>query len=198
MAISAYVVFVSAVYLIVDTTTCLSLAFVPYIGLIVWAVDYVLLVALMQRAGFFKNGKGGGVGTYFVAGLAYGVFVGIGFLLLVLPGLYLMLRWLPFFPDALHTGEIGEAFKHSWANTLDHQYTLALAVLGPLVLIGTGDLLLLAAPHLDLTNSLMAWSILDVAFALGSAWLTVLQIAVFGLFTYSTSGAASDLHPTPA
>ena len=151
------------------------------LNFVVWAAGYVLMVALMQRAGYLERGKPGGPGTYFVLGLAYGTAVLIGFALLIVPGLYLMMRWLVAYPVAVTSGGIVGALKRSWRMTAHHQKAICLAMLGPIGLYGVAlGLPLLVLFDADLTAAPIL-AIANLAFALGWAWLTILEIAAFGV-----------------
>ena len=171
-----------AAYTVLDQTHAGDQAY-ALLNLVLWAAGYVLLVGLMQRAGYLARGKAGGPGTYLIIGLAYGVAVLIGFVLLVVPGLYLVMRWLAAYPHAVTSGDILASLKRSWTMTARHQPELSLALLGPVglycIVVG---LPLLVAIDRDLAAEPLSL-IANLAFAFAFAWLTILEIAAFGVLT---------------
>ncbi len=118
-----------------------------------WGFGYLLFVALMQKGGHLTEGKQTGIGTYFAVGIAVGIPVVLALIVLILPGLYLLMRWLPAYARALLTLDgVGNSMRWSWNQTEPFQRQLSVAMIGP---------------------------VLCYVASLGIAWLTILGIATF-------------------
>jgi hypothetical protein len=81
----------------------------------------------LARLSIWRTG-GAGIGGLFLLGIPLNLGVGIGLLLLVLPGLYLSARWRLALPG-LVAGDltIGEALRASWDRTAPHWRPLMIA-----------------------------------------------------------------------
>lgn len=155
-------------------------------GFVVWAAGYFLLLRLMEKAGYLDGGKKSGLGTYFVLGIAVLLGVLVGFVALIVPGIYLSLRWLPAYADALRSGgSAGAALRRSWRMTEGAWMPLALAAIYPGVLFFVGIGLGGAAafePSLLTTGIVVTY---NVALSMSVAWFTVLGIASLGVLSES-------------
>lgn len=113
-------------------------------SLVSFILGYGLFVVFWKRENLpFAGWSALTVVVYLVASLLGGVAIGIGFLLLIVPGLLLMARWslMPSFIVGRGMG-MGEAFSESWAATREKQWTLVgfYAVLIVAVVIVLGGL----------------------------------------------------------
>ena len=187
----AYVIATSALYGYLDVYSMYDSGLYVLANLINWALGYLLLVSLMQRAGYFQAGKGSGVGTYFVLGILLVPAVLLGVVLLVIPGLYLLLRWLPAYADALvNGGSAMSALRRSWRSTKGSTLPLARAALAPIAcfVISLGIVLMSELEPTGLRNAMVVSA--DIAVAIGIAWFTTLGIATFGVL--GTDNPAAD------
>lgn len=95
---------------------------------------YFLTVWLIKRGGLAPTGLMGGLGTYFLLSLLSGFAILIGCLLLLIPGIVLMVRWLPLYGYALAEGpESTDAMSVSWETTRSHFWPLFVAIILPLL-----------------------------------------------------------------
>lgn len=130
---AAAIVYVVAITAISSITDLLSET-APGIGVISGiaqlAGGYLLLLALVRGAGVRREGEGGGFGAYFVVGILGGLGMLLGFLLLVVPGIVLMVRWLA--ADSMVLSEdkrASEALSASWDMTRDQFWPLLAVML---------------------------------------------------------------------
>ncbi len=97
---------------------------------------YFLTIGLLAKGGLLANGLKGTFGTYFLVSLVSGIAVLVGLVLLVIPGVILLVRWLPAYgialgEDASATGALGK----SWETTRGVFWTLFLAMVFPILII---------------------------------------------------------------
>jgi hypothetical protein len=102
-----------------------------------------------------------GLGTLLLWGLA----VGAGFLLLVAPGVFLVVAWVPIVPVLLAEGKQGpDALKRAWTLTQGHRWPIFLVLLLAFVAVVAASLLrflpivgdLLAGVGIGLVNGVLA------------------------------------------
>lgn len=183
-----------AIYLVINTVPYIYLDLYAYdedrqyglLGLVSWALGYVLFVGLMQRGGLLFAGKQTGIGTYFALCIAIGIPVVLALFVLILPGLYLLMRWSPAYSRALVTTEgIGNAMRWSWEMTEPLQKPLALAMIAPVSAYAVS--MAMMVPYEFYSDSL-GWTgfvtitvIANVALSVGVAWITIFGIASYGL-----------------
>jgi hypothetical protein len=88
-------------------------------GLIAIFAQFMVTSRLLRRAGLMRaEGQAGRGAAFFVALLLTGVGIAIGFLLLVLPGIYLWARWSLVAPLVIGEGAgMSDAISESWART---------------------------------------------------------------------------------
>lgn len=97
------------------------------------AAGYWLTIRLMEKGGLLPGGKDRGFGSYFGLGLLSGLGIMIGLLLLVIPGVILLVRWLPAY--GFMYGErlsATQALERSWQATRPHFPALLVAALLPI------------------------------------------------------------------
>lgn len=151
------------------------------VGLLLWALEYLLLVIIMEKCGYFSNGKKSGVGTYVVLGMAKGIFIGLALVVLIVPGLYLMMRWLPAYARALTTDDwVGTSLRWSWDATENFQKPLAIGLIGPVACLAIGLLLTVFYFPDDWALDAAVLLVSNIMMSLGLVWLTVLGVACFG------------------
>jgi hypothetical protein len=88
-------------------------------GVIAVFAQFMVTSRLLRRAGLMRaEGQAGRGASFFVALLLTGVGIAIGFLLLVLPGIYLWARWSLVAPLVIGEGAgVSDAISESWART---------------------------------------------------------------------------------
>ena len=63
-------------------------------------LGYLLVKGMLQSEGVTNGQIDGGFGSYFIVALVAGIGVFLGFVLLIIPGIILMVRWMPAPPVA--------------------------------------------------------------------------------------------------
>ena len=103
-------------------------------GLVGLIAGYLLLRAVLLSVGLADRDSVAGFGAYFGFGLVQGLALVVGFVLLVIPGIVLMVRWIPSSALLLCEGEgINESLRQSWDRTKGHFWPLFGAMLLGLV-----------------------------------------------------------------
>lgn len=182
--VALYVLASTAAYAWLDLTYPENTKLEPLVILVDLAFGYVLLVALMMRAGYFLEGKLGGVLTYILVGTVTGLITLLGLVFLILPGVYLAARLAPAIPGAMVSG-LGPiaATKQAWQMTAGHSGAILLSMIGALIcfaaMLGLFFWPEFAAPY--------SWREFYVAAdffgAVATAWLTISTVAVLGVLT---------------
>lgn len=155
-------------------------------GLVAWGLGYVLFVGLLQSGGYFARGEHSGVGTYFVLGIVIGIPVAVGMVLLVVPGVYLLMRWLPAYARArLHSEWAGSSMRWSWERTEAFSTPLLIALLGPILTYFAGIGISYAYDafwdHFNWTGFALIMGLWNLVLSAAFAWLTTYSIAAYGL-----------------
>lgn len=171
-----------------------------WLGFFAWALTYLLLLIVMKGGGYLAGGKTSGVGTYFVLSLVTGMAICLALIVFILPGLYLMMRWLPVYARALTAEEwIGHSMRTSWEATEPFQRPLSLALLGPVLCYGISLVASVSYDEDVMASYQLAMVIMNLAVNLGAAWLTILGVAAFGeLFEHDHTKVDSGPTVDPA
>jgi len=184
--LAGYVLVATTSYVLLDVYVPESNAADAWVGVFDWALGYLVFLAVMHRGGLTAGGPRTGIGTYFVLDLLIAIPVFLGLLALFVPGLYLLMRWLPAYSRALMTHDgVVRAMGWSWERTAPWQRPLAMAMLLPLVPFAVFALAILADSlvyeHFGWTGYVVLSLVLNVASSLGSAGLTVYCVAAYKL-----------------
>ena len=159
------------------------------VSLIVFVANYALFVRMMKRAGWLDNGQKTGIGTYFVLGLSTGIPITFAGVFFILPGAYLLMRWLPAYGWAMTTyGGVSNAMHWSWEATSSQQVLLSKALIGPVLFF----ILALALwvhydyvyyPDWDYSHAYELWNSIgaNLSDSISRVWLTATSVTAFGL-----------------
>lgn len=149
--------------------------------LLLWTLEFLLLVIVMEECGYLSGGKKSGVGTYMVLGVVKGLAISAALVVLIVPGLYLMMRWLPAYARALTTDDwVGNSLRWSWDATENFQKPLAIGLIGPVACCAIGLLLTVFYFPGDWMLDAAVLLVSNIMMSLGLAWLVVLGVASFG------------------
>lgn len=97
---------------------------------------YFLHIVILQRGGLMERGATGGFGKFLGMSIISGVAILFGLALLLLPGLYLMIRWLPAAGIVLADGKYPtDALAHSWSVTSDAVQPAMVALVVPFAML---------------------------------------------------------------
>lgn len=100
------------------------------LNIVALVVQYYLIRHLVDRHGLRSADRLGGFGSFFVVGLITGLAVLLGFVLLIIPGIYLFARWS--LVDAAVVAEnrgFSDAMRRSWDATADNVVPIVVAAL---------------------------------------------------------------------
>ncbi|WP_427967836.1 hypothetical protein [Altererythrobacter sp.] len=144
---------------------------------------YYLTIEMLRKGGLLGEGLKAGIWTYFGISLLSGLAILFGALLLIIPGLVLLMRWLPAYGIALAEGTgVIESLEKSWGQTQGHFAALFIAFLVPvsMMVIGLGIYFLpelISDPMVDIFSVVLA----NILLATFSATMTALGIASYSL-----------------
>lgn len=183
--ILAYVIATSALYVIVDVYFYEENSINVLASILVWGAGYVLFIKTLDAGGYLHGGIKTGIGTYFALAIFMGILVALGLVVLIIPGLYLIMRWLPAYCRALLSEDgAANSMWWSWGKTEDHQGALSLAMLGPVAITASsiGILFLYDAfyDQLDWYDYVASTITSNLLMSTSIAWLTILGIATYG------------------
>jgi hypothetical protein len=149
---------------------------------------FLLLRAMLLKSGLLEPGPAARFGAYFGLSLLSGLGILLGFIVLVVPGIVLIVRWLPAYAILLSEDtRVTEALSQSWDRTRSQFWPVLAAVLLVLVL-GLVAAVIYAASDITSAVPLKAAMIAgNLALSLISAVFTALGVAVYRLL-----GARSD------
>lgn len=193
--IAAYIVVSTVAYAYLDLYAYESHALYGLVGVLMWGAGYFLFLTVMQRGGYLATGKKTGIGTYFALSVGISIFVGLALVFLILPGLYLLMRWLPAYSRALVTNDgVGNSMRWAWASTELFEQDLAIAMIGPTLCFAMtfGSWLIYAQYYefIGWTGFGLASLVWNGSSAIALAWFTVLGVAAFGVLSARAQGSA--------
>lgn len=181
LAALAYVVVLTGVGMFVDQMSDLSASTLIF-SVVSFAMGYVLTVQLLREGGLVPRGLASGFGGYFGTSLLSGLGIGLGFLLVIIPGLVLFVRWSPAYGYVMGEGEgVTDALGKAWAATGAHFWPLLLAFLPAIALNIAGVMIYVLGSDDDGTLTLSASTFANLGMTLAGVAITVLGIAAFAL-----------------
>ncbi len=129
---------------------------------------FMLTRTMLDQSGLTTGGLGRGFGAYFGLSILTGLGTVIGLVLLIVPGILLMIRWLPAFGFLMGDGDdVSLALSSSWQRTRGHFWALFVGAL-PLV-----ALMLVTATSYGLADT--------EEMGPSSLWYVVANLALYGL-----------------
>lgn len=91
---------------------------------------YVLFEAMLRKTGFLARGTEDSFLPYVGLSILYALGVGLGLILILLPGLFLMARWMVASPLLIaRGGGVMAAMRDSWERTRDNEFPILVAML---------------------------------------------------------------------
>jgi hypothetical protein len=152
------------------------------------AGGFILLRLMLLDAGLLEPGSAQRYGAYFGLSLLSGLGIVLGIVLLVIPGIVLLVRWLPAYAILLSEDtDVPEALSQSWERTRSQFWPVLAAVL-LVLLLGAASAAIYAASEISSAVPEEAAIIAgNLALTLTSAVFTALGVAVYRLL-----GAKAD------
>jgi hypothetical protein len=190
-----YILFTSVPFIVLDLYFWDENAIYGVFGILNWGLGFFLLISIMDRAGLFTTGLESGIVLYFLVGFLTGIGTLLGLLALVLPGIYLFVRWFLAYPRALTTTEaVSDSIVWSWHKTGPIKGPLALVMLGP-CLLGAG--IFFGVPYLGVPEFPGMYELLligiNLTWSVAMAWLTIVEVAAFSLVLEQSEELATSL-----
>lgn len=188
--LAAYVLFWALPYSLIDLFIPESSGAYFVMSFVGSGLAFALLITLLRRFDLLESGARTGIISFFGLSILHSLAVFLGVLMFVLPGLYLLLRWLAAFARLLSSDEgIPAALGWSWRKTEGHVAALGLAFLAPglLWLAGFGalfatDMVLVFFPNAPWETLYTASAVVgNVTIAVSLAWYTVLGVATYAV-----------------
>lgn len=151
-------------------------------------LGYWMITSMLKDGGLSPNGLSAGFGAYFGLSLFSGLGIGLGLLLLVIPGLVLMVRWLPLYGYGLAEGvSVGDAFGRSWADTDGHFGPLALSLAIPFLLYALAfGIYVFASDDLGVVE-LLPSIVSNLAMTVAAVMVSAIGIAAYALLGRSNA-----------
>lgn len=189
--IIVYVVLWAGAYIYIDLEMPDSTGAFFLMSFVGVGLNFFLLYSLVQSSDAADYGPKTGLASFFGLSLLHSIAIFAGLVFLIIPGLFLCIRWLPAFARLLNSDEgLIAAFDWSWDRTKGHELTLAGWFLGliALYLIAFASIAVIEIyPEFDrdvsyeTLESLLIPSVIlsNVAMALGLVWYTLLGVASY-------------------
>ncbi len=179
--IAVYLIIVIAVGVASDLGIALGNSFMSVI--ITIGAGFFLTKYMIEAGGLAQDGSTRSFWTYLGIAILTGLGIGFGLLFLLLPGLYLAVRWAPIYGYGMahSSGGVGMAFTAAWESTRDHTVPISIAMLFPLAgfLIGMG--IFATLPEVMDTGDLAGSIIGNGALEATSVAFTLIGLAVYSL-----------------
>lgn len=151
--------------------------------------NYVLIRTLLKKSGLMGQGEGGHLVPFLGLSILYTLGVGLAFVVLILPGLFVMARWSLARPLFLSRGGgVMEALSQSWDRTRGNEFPiivagLALAIVFMAISIG--------APFMLGPESFVGMAISQASGDVMTVIFAAFEVVLFGLIV-----AAHDVADT--
>lgn len=145
-------------------------------------LGYLLVANMLRMGGLAPDGLKGGLFSYFLVWLVSGLGLALGILLLVIPGIYLAVRWMPALSYALVGDQgVNGSLRSAWDATSQAFWPILAALAFFSVPMLLAIVLTVRAPE-DLEAFASFWSLTRQLLAsLSLTALTGLGVAVFSL-----------------
>lgn len=147
------------------------------------SASYVLLIGMIARSGISEQGLRGSFWAYFGVAIVTGLATFIGFLLLVVPGIVLLVRWAPAYGYTLvEKQELSEALSNSWKTTGPYFWPILCTLLLTGAVMGGGMIGYMFFAFDDAGEYNLTIGVLTNALTtLGGAAMTAWGLAVYSL-----------------
>ena len=140
---------------------------------------YFLLVAIMRRTGLEARGGEDVFLPYLGMSLLSGLAVMLGLIVFILPGLFLIIRWIVAGPLMVaRGGKVMATLGESWDRTRGHEFAIIVAVLAVIVV---PVVVMIAAGSLFEQGALVGMVVSQIASSALSLMVLSLGVAVYGL-----------------
>ena len=145
--------------------------------------DYLITKAIIKRIiEPSPYGSVSGFWLYFRVGFIASIAIVFGYMLLIIPGIYLMARWLPAYGFALvEEGGAIKALGRSWDETSDYWRPLLGALMLPITVIAIGIGVIVFSEIENGSMSVFSYVIYDFTFSVSGLFFTGIGLATYSL-----------------
>lgn len=150
---------------------------------------YLLFDAMLRKSGFIREDADDVILPYAGLSILYSIAVGIGFLLIIFPGLYFMSRWSVAQPVLIAQGKgVIASMKDSWERTRGSEFAILVAVLVLVVLPGVASMLIGTQFEPD---NLIGISVTQGLSAVASMLGIAMGVALYKLIVFDRDGGTA-------
>ncbi len=150
---------------------------------------YFLLVAMVRRTGLQAHGEGDTFFPYIGMALLSGIAVMLGFIAIILPGLFLMARWIIAGPLVVGRGHgVMKSLGESWERTRGSEVSIIVAALA-LVLIPLAATI--AVSFLFEPDDLVGMTVSQIASSVISLVVAAMSVAIYGMIVGGAAEASA-------
>ncbi len=142
-------------------------------------VNYFLIGILLKKTGFKDKGEGGHIVPFFGLSILYTLGVGLGFVLIIIPGLIVMARWSVAQPLFISRGGgVMESLGQSWNQTRGNEFPIIIAGLAMTIIFFA---ISFAAPSFLGEESILGLVVSQVSAAVMTVIFSSLSVVLYGL-----------------
>jgi hypothetical protein len=142
-------------------------------------VNYVLISILLKNTGLKQKGEGGHIVPFFGLSIIYTLGVGLGFILVIIPGLIVMARWSVAQPLFISRGGgVMQSLGQSWEQTRGNEFPIIVAGLAMTLIFFA---ISIGAPFMLGEESLLGLAVSQVAGAVSTVIFSALGVVLYGL-----------------
>ena len=158
------------------------------LGIAQTVAEYYLIVAMMRNMDLLPAKRERGFWAFFGLGILSGLGTIAGLVLLIVPGIILLARWMPAYGFLLGQNRgVTDALGESWDQTRPHFWAILLAMLLPTLAYGAG-VAVYVLPELGVELPAFVIALLANVLLYGAAlFMTALGIATYAVLANHTS-----------
>jgi hypothetical protein len=142
-------------------------------------VNYFLIRTLLKKSGLMGQGEGGHLVPFFGLTILYTLGVGLAFVVLIVPGLFVMARWSLARPHFVSRGGgVMESLSQSWDRTRGNEFPIIVA---GLALAITFLAISIGAPFMFGQESFVGVVVSQLSGAIMTVIFAAFEVVLFGL-----------------
>jgi hypothetical protein len=155
---------------------------IAFESLLNFLLSYLLMSTMLRLGGLAPDGLKGGFGSYLVVSLVSSLAIIFGILMLIIPGLYLTVRWMPALSFALvENAGVNETLRSAWEATSEKVWAILLSLAFLAVPMLLAIVMTAFAPN-DGEVLPSVWSLIGTfLMAISAIAFTAVGVAVFSL-----------------
>lgn len=152
---------------------------------------YLLFEVMLRKSGYLKPGTEDSFLPYVGLSILYSLGAGVGFILFIFPGLYIMARWSIAQPLLItRGGGIIEAMRDSWERTKGNEFSILVLVL--VIVAVSGGISIFAGIRFE-PGDPVGIAITQIVSSLSSVVSIALGVALYGLIVARREAVRSEM-----